>query len=282
MRRAPSSSPRVVRVHSENSDFQYAETLRRRREKRQRQREFFVEGVRQINQALSFGWPVRALIYSPERRLSGWARDVLQRARAEVHYELPWELQARLSQKADTSEVIALVAMAADDLARIPIHENLLVLVFDRPSNPGNLGTVLRSCDALGAHGLVITGHGVDLYDPETISASTGSLFALPAVRLPSHKQLVPWLADLRRRLPGLQVVGTDEKGEREVWDQDLARPTVLVAGNETWGMSAAYRELSDSIARIPIQGSASSLNVASAASILLYEAASQRRPGPG
>jgi 23S rRNA (uridine2479-2'-O)-methyltransferase len=278
MPRTVSRSPRIVRIRSEDNDFQYAETLRRRREKRLRQRELFVEGVRQINQALANGWSFRALLYSTERRLSGWARDVLERAGVDVHYQLPWELQAKLSQKVDTSELIALVRMPDDDLSRIPVREDLLVVVFDRPSSPGNLGTVIRSCDALGSHGLVITGHGVDLYDPETISASTGSLFSLPAVRLPSHKQLLPWLDELRRRLPGLQVVGSDEKGEVDVWAHDLTRPTVLIAGNETWGMSVAYRELSDTLVRIPIEGSASSLNVASAVSILLYEAAAQRR----
>jgi TrmH family RNA methyltransferase len=77
-----------------------------------------------------------------------------------------------------------------DDLAKIPIKEDLLVVVFDRPSSPGNLGTIIRTCDALGADGLIITGHAVDVYDPETISATTGSLFSLPIVRLPSQKDM--------------------------------------------------------------------------------------------
>jgi 23S rRNA (uridine2479-2'-O)-methyltransferase len=269
---------RVVRIRNEDNDFQYAETLRRRREKRLRQREIFVEGVRQINQVLACGWSVRAFLYSPERRLSGWARDVLEAAGADVHYELPYTLQAKLSQKADASELIALVRMPDDDLGRIPVRDDLLVVVFDRPGSPGNLGTLIRSADALGAHGMVVTGHGVDLYDPETISASTGSLFALPSVRLPSHGELTPWLAELRGLLPGFQVVGSDEEGGVDVDTHDLTRPTVLVAGNETRGMSAAYRELSDAVVRIPIGGSASSLNVAAATSILLYEAARQRR----
>lgn len=268
----------MVRIRSENNDFQYADTLRRRREKRQRQRELFVEGVRSINLALSHRWHVRAFLYSRDRRLSGWAQDILSRSRADVHYELPLELLAKLSAKSDTSELIALVAMPPDDVARIPIPDDPLVVVFDRPASPGNLGTIIRSCDAMGAHGLVMTGHGVDLYDPETISASTGSLFALPCVRLPSHAQLLPWVAGLRERLGGLRIVGSDEKGTVPVDEHDFTLPTLLVAGNETSGMSAAYRELCDTIVRIPIQGAASSLNVASATSILLYEAARQRR----
>src|SRR5262249_42973335 len=151
------------------------------------------EGVRSINQAIEYNWTINAFLYSNEQRLSGWAQDILAHSRAPAHFELPLALLEKLSNKTDTSELIALVAMPEDRLSRIPIQENLLVVVFDRPASPGNLGTLIRSCDALNAHGLVITGHAADLYDPETISAATGSLFALPAVRLPSHHELLPW-----------------------------------------------------------------------------------------
>jgi TrmH family RNA methyltransferase len=276
--------PPIVRIHSENNDFQYVETLRRNREKRHKHREkrhkhreFFVEGVRPINLMLQYHWPVRAFLYARDRPLSDWAENILRASSASVHYELPWSLYSRLSTKTEPSELIALVKMAEDDLARIPITENLLVIVFDRPSSPGNLGTIIRSCDALGVHGLVITGHSVDLYDPETISATTGSFFSGPTVRLPSQKDLLPWLATLKQQLGRVQVVGSDEKGSVRLDRHDFTGPTILVAGNETWGMSAAYRELCDTVVSIPMQGAASSLNVACATSILLYEVARQR-----
>lgn len=271
------TKPRVIKIYSENNDFQYAETLRRKREKRLRQREFFVEGVRPINQALKYNWHIRAWLYSREKPLSDWAENILRASHAKVHYELPWYLHAKLSGKAEPSELIALVAMPQDDLARIPLTERPLVVVFDRPASPGNLGTIIRSCDALHVDGLIITGHGVDLYDPETISATTGSFFALPTVRLPSQKELLPWL-EMVRRGGSIQIVGSDEHGDHNLDVHDFTQPTLLVIGNETWGMSSAYRELCDTIVSIPIAGSASSLNVASATSILLYEIDRQRR----
>lgn len=269
--------PRTTRIYSENNIYQYIETLRRKREKRTHEGVFFLEGVRPINQALAHGWRVTLFAYAPERGLSGWARDALARSQAETHVEMPEALLTKLSGKSEGSELLALVAMPEDDLARIPLAPDLLVVVCDRPASPGNLGSVIRSCDALGAHGVIITGHSVDLYDPETISASTGSLFALPAVRLPSHKALEPWVAETRRRLGALQMVGCDESGEELLDAHDFRGPTLLVMGNEKWGMSAAYREQCDIIARIPMQGSASSLNVAAATSIFLYEIARQR-----
>jgi TrmH family RNA methyltransferase len=273
-----STRPRIVKIYSENNDFQYAETLRRKREKRLRQREFFVEGVRPINQVLKYNWHVRAWLYSREKTLSDWAENILHASHAEIHYELPWHLHAKLSGKVEPSELIALVTMPEDNLARIPLTEQPLVVVFDRPASPGNLGTIIRSCDALHVDGLIITGHGVDLYDPETISATTGSFFALPTVRLSSQKELLPWLAVMKQRSGGLQIVGSDEHGEHTLDEHSFIQPTLLVIGNETWGMSSAYRELCDAIVSIPIAGSASSLNVASATSILLYEIDRQRR----
>lgn len=270
--------PRIVRIHSENNDFQYVETLRRKREKRLRQREFFVEGVRPINLAIQYGWSIRAFLYPIERKLSDWAKNILRQSTAQVHYELPTHLHAKLSNKEEPSELLAVVRMPDDDLSRVPISDDLLVVVFDRPASPGNLGTIIRSCDALRANALVITGHGVDLYDPETISATTGSFFALKTLRLPSQKELLPWLAQLRERFANLQIVGSDEHGTVSCEHHDFTVPTILVMGNETWGMSAAYRELCDTIVSIPMYGAASSLNVACATSILLYEVDRQRR----
>jgi 23S rRNA (uridine2479-2'-O)-methyltransferase len=270
--------PNVIKIFSENADFQHVETLRRNREKRHRSKEFFVEGVRPINQALKYNWMINTLLYSREKRLSGWAEDVLGRAGAKTHVELPLSLLEKLSNKTETSELLALVAMPEDQLSRIPIKENMLVVVFDRPASPGNLGTLIRSCDALRVDGLVITGHSADLYDPETISASTGSFFALPTVRMPSHKALRPWFETIKSTLGSLQVVGSSAKAERDIAAHDWTGPTVLAVGNETWGLSAGYKELCDAMVTIPISGSATSLNVASAASIMLYEIDRQRR----
>lgn len=270
--------PNIVKIYSENNHFQYIETLRRKREKRLRHKEFFIEGVRPINQALAHNWTINAFVYSREKQLSDWAKGILARSQAQTHFEVPLHLLEKLSNKAESSELLALVAMPEDDLARIPLTQNSLVVVFDRPASPGNLGTIIRSCDALEAHGLILTGHAVDLYDPETISASTGSFFALPTVRLPSQRDIEPWLQSAKKKLGALQIIGTDEKAEQEISQHDFTVPTVLVVGNETWGMSAAYKELCDAIVQIPLVGSASSLNVACATSICLYEVSRQRR----
>ena len=160
--------PHVVKIYSANNDFQYIETLRRKREKRLRSQEFFIEGVRPINMALAHHWQINAFAYTREKKLSHWAEQILRASQARNHYEMPLHLLEKLSNKNEPSELLALLAMPDDDLARIPFHQHRLVVVFDRPANPGNLGTIIRSCDALNVDGLIITGHSVDLYDPET------------------------------------------------------------------------------------------------------------------
>jgi tRNA G18 (ribose-2'-O)-methylase SpoU len=270
-------TPRTVTIRSANNHFQRAEVLRRNRQKRQQYGEFFLEGVRPINMAISHDWTLSAFYFSPERGLSDWAKGILRNSRAATHFELSPSLLEQLSDKTDSSELVAIGVIPEDDLSRIPIRSRSLIVIFDRPSNPGNLGTSIRSCDALGVDGLIITGHSADLYDPETIRASTGSLFALPTVRVPGLRELEPWLDDIRAVTGPLHIIGTDESAEGDVWDMDFTQPTVLVAGNEKWGLSAGFREVCDDMVRIPIGGSASSLNVACATSIVLYEVARQR-----
>ena len=264
---------KTVRIHSENNDFQYVETLKKNRTKRQKAREFFVEGVRNINQALAGSFRIRALYSAVDAPLSGWAREVLGREVAERHYLLPAALMTKLSDKHEPSELVAVVAMPEDDLGRIPTPAGARLVVVDRPSNPGNLGTLLRSCDAFQVSGVVVTGHAVDLYEPQVLRASMGSFFALPVVRVPSHNGLTPWIERLRGQPEGLSILGTSASAEQDLRSEAFAGRCLLLFGNETSGLSAAYRELCDRVLKIPMGGSASSLNISCAASIVLYEA---------
>ncbi len=262
----------VQRITSRNARFQQWQALLTNRNKRQRSGEFLVHGVRPITLAVEHGWTVRTFVYDADRRLSGWARDLLAAGGAE-QVAMSSGLLAELGEKA--AELVAVVGLPPDELDRIPVGDDFLGVLFDRPSSPGNIGSVIRSADAFGAHGLVVTGHAADVYDPKTVRASTGSLFVLPTVRVPAQRTVEEWLDGTP-----VQVVGTDEHGDTDVFDADLTGPTLLLIGNETTGLSAGWRERCDRLLRIPMQGAASSLNAANAATVMLFEAARQRRPG--
>ncbi|MFC3383302.1 TrmH family RNA methyltransferase [Couchioplanes azureus] len=267
--------PRTLRITTRNATFQQWQALLTNRAKRQRAGEFLVQGVRPISLAVQHGHQIRALLSAEGAGLSRWAREVIETARA-PRAVLSAELMRELGGKdEETPELLAAVGLPADDPARIPAGPDLLVVVFDRPTTPGNIGTLVRSADAFGAHGVMVTGHAADPYDPRAVRASTGSLFALPVVRVPSHREVLDWVRALG--VP-VQVVGTDEGGPVDLAGHDLTGPTVLVVGNETHGLSAAWRDACDQIVRIPMVGAASSLNAASAGTVALYEAARQRR----
>lgn len=272
------SPPPVVRVRTADNVFQRLDVLKRNRTKRQRYGEFFVEGVKAITRARDAGWPLHALAYTAGRPLSSWARELLAACPSATRLELSPPLMDALSDKEETSEVLAIAGIPDDTPERIRARGAPLTLVFDRPTSPGNLGSIIRSCDALSADGLIVTGHGVDVYDPQTIRASVGSLFALPVVRLASPADVARWVRTLEPAHGPVQLVGASGEAEMALDEVDLTLPSVLVLGNETLGLSVAYRELCTTLVRIPMSGAADSLNVASAASILLYEAGRQRR----
>jgi TrmH family RNA methyltransferase len=263
----------VLRVTTRNAAFQQWQALLTSRGKRHRAGEFLVQGVRPIGLAIEHGWRIRALLYPAGRPLSGWATQTLERVastRVAMAAELLHELGGKTADEAP--ELLAVVELPSDDLARIPVGAGALVLVFDRPSTPGNVGTLIRSADAFGASGVIITGHAADPYDPRAVRASTGSLFAVPVVRAASHREVLARIDGA-----GVQVVGTDEHGDVDVAEVDYTVPTLVVIGNETRGMSEGWRRACDRLARIPIGGAASSLNAAAAATVVLYEAARQR-----
>jgi TrmH family RNA methyltransferase len=267
----------ALRVTSRNARFQEWQALLANRTKRQRSGTFLVQGVRPITQAVRHGWEIRELLYDAESAPSGWATGVLDTVAA-PRFAVSTELIRELSGKTDApAELLAIVGMPPDDLGRIPVEPALLVLVFDRPTSPGNIGTLVRSADAFGASGVVVVGHAADVYDPKSVRASTGSLFCIPVVRIPSARQVLAWLDAARTTGLAIQLIGTDETGAIDIAEVDLAPPSALLIGNEKAGLSAAWRDACDCLARIPIAGSASSLNAATAASIALYEATRQR-----
>ncbi len=261
-----------MKITTRNATFQQWQALLTNRSKRHRAGEFLVQGVRPISLAVEHGWEVRQLIFPAGRRLSEWATSLLDKVPEPV--EMDPELLAELGEK-EEAELVAVVGLPPDRLDRLGHHVPdragaPLYVLFDRPASPGNLGTLIRSADAFGAEGLIVSGHAADPYDPRAVRASTGSIFALPVVRASATDEVLAWAASLR-------LVGTDERATVDVGDADLRGPTLLLVGNETQGLSSAWRQAADEMVRIPIGGAASSLNAAAAATIVLYEASRQR-----
>jgi TrmH family RNA methyltransferase len=148
-----------------------------------------------------------------------------------------------------------------------------LVAVAVDISEPGNAGTLIRVADAMGADAVVLAGNSVDPYNGKCLRASTGSIFSIPVVTEPDAVQAVSALGE-----SGLQVLATTIDGEVSLDDVALSAPTAWLFGPESQGLPSELAEIATHRVRIPIPGSAESLNVASAASICLYQSARTHR----
>lgn len=268
----------TTNIYTRNNVYQHFQVLKTNRNKRYKAREFFVEGVRSINEAVGQGWHVKSFLFG-EDRLSDWADNLLKTVATEMNYCLRAELMAELSGKTDTSELMAVIEMREDRLKESFLSENPFIVLFDRASNKGNLGTMIRSCDALGADLLIMTGHSVDLYDPDVVVSAMGSFFKLPVVRVPDNNELRSFVADVKKRHPALQIIGTTAHKQAAIYDVDLTVPVMLMIGNETMGLNQNFKDMCDILCTIPMaeDSYASSFNVSCAASVMMYEVTRQR-----
>ena len=186
------------KVFTKNNIFQKFEVLKTNRNKRYRYHEFFVEGVRSLNEAVRNNWKIKSFVYD-KNNLSDWAKDMINKVNTDMNYCLTPELMKELSGKEDTSELMAVIEMREDELEQVTLSEKPFIVLFDRPSNRGNLGTMIRSCDALGVDMLIITGHAVDLYDTDVVVSAMGSFFKLPVIRISDNKALFEYIDKLKK-----------------------------------------------------------------------------------
>jgi 23S rRNA (uridine2479-2'-O)-methyltransferase len=259
-------------ILTSNAEFQLAASLLTNRKQRGRQGRFVVQGVKPIGAALAQGWSFESVWTPRGRSLSGWARGVIEQSGARRHVEVAPALFAELAEKDEPGELVALLDLPKRGFVDVALGPAPLVVVLDRPASPGNLGSIIRTADAFGAGAVVVTGHAADVFDPQAVRASLGAVFAVPAVQNVSPDEVSAWLAGA-----GVRTVGTSARATTSLDDADLRGPTALVFGNETAGLSAAWRELCDELVAIPAGGVTSSLNLASAAAIVLNEARRQR-----
>ncbi|MDN5770219.1 MAG: RNA methyltransferase [Microlunatus sp.] len=250
-----------------------------RRKDRQIAGQFLAEGRPAVSEALASGGIVRRVLV--EESLVNLHRDLLTQAATtgiSVH-----TVDARsLGELTDTVTpqgilaVCRTVHVALDDAVR---SDARLVVLCDRVRDPGNLGTVVRCADAFGADAVLVTADSVDLYNPKTVRASTGSLFHLPISVAVDLAEAVT-----AARAAGLRVLGADAAASCSVTDLaaggELAEPTLWVLGNEAWGLAADRAALLDRLVALPIYGRAESLNLSTAAAVLLYASATAQRAG--
>ncbi|WP_309130870.1 RNA methyltransferase [Brevibacterium sp.] len=189
------------------------------------------------------------------------------------------EVLTELSTTVNSQGVVAVCAQLDVEITSVITPEAQLIVVLSQVRDPGNAGTIIRLADAAGADAVVLTSSSVDVYNDKTVRSTAGSLFHIPVVTGVGLAEVTE-LARAR----GLQVLAADANDNahdlHHPWDSglDLSARTAWVFGNEAWGMRSSDLELCDDSAAVPIYGKAESLNLATAASVCIYESARNQR----
>lgn len=253
-----------------------ARELARERSAREESGLAVLEGVRLAEEALAAGVPIEYALFTDE--LAGRGRGAALLGNLEKAGVLLCPVAPdTLARAADTQTPQGILAVFRTPVWRLQQIPPGLVVVLDNLQDPGNLGTVIRSLEALGGAGLVIAG-GVDPYNPKVVRAAMGSLFRLPVVK----GEIGAVLQELKAQ--GRPIYVADAGGELAPWAAGLHGSAVLVIGNEGNGPSDISRQMADGVISIPMPGPTESLNAGVAASLLIYEAMRQQagaRGGP-
>lgn len=251
--------------------------LRRLAQRRHRQAEqvCVVEGIQPIRQAHEAGWGIDTLVVADALVRADSAHafvDLAERDGVRV-VRLTAELFTRLSERDGPTGLLAIVR-TGDRSASPPDRPAGAAtwVAVDRLGNPGNLGTILRTADATGAAGVLLVGPTADPWDRATIRASMGAVFSVPVTRLDDLAALRSWA-----REQDAQLVTTAARAEHTLWDVDFAERVVLVLGSEQEGLDDDSLAEADLAVSIPMTGTAESLNLAQAATVLMYEVWRQR-----
>jgi TrmH family RNA methyltransferase len=255
---------------------QAIKTIRSLRDKKARTASglFFIEGLRIVGEALQKSGGVQTIVYAPELLVSQFGQDLVleQKNRGMDLLEVSAELFLTLSNKQGPQGLAAVVRQQWQQLEEIVLSQGDLWVALESIADPGNLGTILRTLDAVGGKGIFLLDQCTDPYDPTAIRASMGALFSTCFVRTVSPV-FSAWISRNKYR-----VIGTSDKAKTDYQEIAYPDPMILLMGSERQGLSQAETVLCEDMVRIPMAGSSDSLNLAVATGVILYEIFNQKR----
>ena len=244
--------------------------IRKLHDRRQRRAEgaFVVDGVQPVWRAVEAGADIEMLVVAPD------LVDQRPAARLVEHFEaaggavarVSGEVFARISDRDGPTGLAAIVRQPSTALDQLEVGADSVFVGLVEIANPGNLGTIIRTADSFGVAAVVLIGESTDAYSPAAVKASMGSLFALPVVNETAIGDVFAWTAE-----SGITTVATSARGAAATPDVAFPKPSLVVFGSEGAGLPLDVLERSDLSVRIPMRGTARSLNLAVAAGILLY-----------
>jgi len=232
---------------------------------------FLVEGIHQVGAAVEAGWELDSILYAPDLLTSNFARDLVTRLGAKPQ-AVSVHVMESLADKDNPQGILAIVQSRQTRLAELK-HSAAAGAQYIKcaaalvsPQDPGNVGTILRTLDAVGADALFLLDGGVEPYHPTVVRSSMGTIFWKTIIQA-SFDEFVTWA-----RAGSYQLIGTSAHGDVDYRTLVPLTPWILVLGNEQKGLSSAQTKACDVAISLPMKGRVSSLNLAVAAGVLLYQ----------
>ncbi len=249
------NNPKIKRIRSLNQRKHRAETEL-----------FLVEGIHHVGAAIEADWDVDTLLYAPDLLTSEYARDLISVSvkKGIACQPVSTAVFRSLAGKENPQGILASVHQR--DLGLNDLQDFNHGVAIVAPQDPGNLGTILRNIDAVGADGLILLDGGVDLYHPKVVRASMGSLFWKPVART-SFDEFIAWTQKDIYKIIGTSAHGTSDLASLNLQDENW----ILLLGNEQKGLSPEQISACDTLISLPMRGRGTSLNLAVAAGVLLY-----------
>ena len=224
---------------------------------------FLVEGIHHVGEAFEAGWDIESVLYASGLLTSPFAHDLISRLSFQPQPVTPQVMES-MADKENPQGIIAIVRQRKVKLSELKSITRAVALVS--PQDPGNVGTILRTLDAVSADALFMLDGGVEQYHPSVVRASMGTIFWKPIVQA-SFNEFLGWARDGK-----YQLIGTSAKADMDYRSLTPQTPWILVLGNEQKGLSQEQVSACDVTVSLPMQGRVSSLNLAVAAGVLLYQ----------
>jgi TrmH family RNA methyltransferase len=252
----------------QNPKIKYILSLEKSRE-RKKQNQFVIEGVRELGFAIGSGYKIDSVFFCPTIIASSEVLAIVKNEQLLVPVDE--NVFSKIAYRESTEGVIALAEKKHHALNAIRLSSNPLVLVLESIEKPGNMGAVLRTADAAGIDAVIICDPLVDFYNPNVIRSSVGCVFT-NQLAYASSEETIEWLSK-----NDILIYCTHLKASKSYHKIDFTKPSAIVMGTESSGLSETWTKYSSQNIIIPMQGKIDSLNVSTAAAIVVFEASRQR-----
>lgn len=242
---------------------------------RKKQNLFIIEGYRELNLCRQAGYEIDTILFCNKFLKEKPVIDYINRKSKIVNlksYEVSDNVFSKIAYRDTFDGVIALAKPKDNRLSDLKLSNNPLIIVLETIEKPGNLGAILRTADAANVDAVIICDSQTDIYNPNTVRASLGTLFT-NQIACCSNEQALEWL-----KKNNIKTYATSLKGVKFHYDCDFKERAAILMGSEAFGLTDFWHNNSDELIKIPMNGKVDSLNVSVSMAIVIYEVVRQRK----